>query len=298
MGFPSSPRLDALVPFPRRAAILDFGGRMPTRILREGIISSERVNSLSERAELFFRKVMSVADDYGRFYANPISLLGACYPLRTNVCEADVKQFLSECISANVIMVYGGGKYLAIHNFKQQTRSVSKFPEPTVNESLIKCKADDKQMCRVVVGGDEGEVVSEGASKVGLDIFKILENRVGFMFSRPANSPAIYSEQSMISEISRRPDVIQELEIIERLKGKPDNWFPQSVEKLLQNWQSTLDKARNYESRTKTNGKNHPQRVDRSIGTANEGIASKYKGLGRVAEIQDKGQSGTGSNGG
>jgi len=143
---------------------------MPTRILREGIISSERVNSLSERAELFYRKLMSVVDDYGRFYSNPISILGACYPMRPNVCEADVKQMLSECISAGLIVVYGGGKYIVMLDFRQQTRSKSKFPEPTENELLIKCKSNDNQMCRAVVGGDvvEGECES-GAARAPAD---------------------------------------------------------------------------------------------------------------------------------
>src|ERR1017187_8600875 len=99
---------------------------MPTRIVREGIISSERVNALTERAELFYRKLMNVADDYGRFYANPVSVLGACYPLRNSVCEADVNQFLNECVAAGLLVIYGAGKWLVILDFKQQTRSPSK----------------------------------------------------------------------------------------------------------------------------------------------------------------------------
>jgi hypothetical protein len=135
--------------------------QMPTRILREGIISSERVNSLSERAELFYRKLMSVADDYGRFFANPISVLGACYPLRSDVSEADVKQFLNECISAKLIAIYGAGKYLVILDFNQQTRSKSKFPDPTDKELLIKCKSNVNQMSSLVVGGGEAVGVVE-----------------------------------------------------------------------------------------------------------------------------------------
>lgn len=123
---------------------------------------------------------------------------------------------------------------------------------------------------------------------VGLDIFEILQNRIGFLFGRPANSPAIYSEQSMLSEISRRPDVLDEMGVIEVFSKKPDNWFPQSVDKLLAGWQSTLDKARSYDNRTKINGRVAEKRVDRSIGTANEGVASQYKGLGRVAKVPDK----------
>jgi hypothetical protein len=130
-----------------------FGGYMPTRILREGIISSERVNQLSERAELFYRKLMSICDDYGRFFANPISILGACYPLRQSVRQSDVKRMLSECVSARLVVIYGNGKYLLLLDFNQQTRSKSKFPAPAKEELQSTCKADVKQMSRVVGGG-------------------------------------------------------------------------------------------------------------------------------------------------
>ena len=46
---------------------------MPNRILRDTILRSERVARLSPTAELFYRRLMSVADDYGRYYANTLS---------------------------------------------------------------------------------------------------------------------------------------------------------------------------------------------------------------------------------
>jgi hypothetical protein len=42
---------------------------MPVRILREGILTSERVDTLSPAAEVFYRRLMSVVDDFGRFSA-------------------------------------------------------------------------------------------------------------------------------------------------------------------------------------------------------------------------------------
>lgn len=136
---------------------------MPTRIIREGIITSESVNSLSDEAELFYRRAMSVVDDYGRYYSHPSLLRAACYPFKLDkVSEADVKRFLNECVSKSLIAIFGGGKYIQFFNFRQQTRSKSKFPEPTENELLIKLKAEPKQMSSLVgvgVGdGDENEV--------------------------------------------------------------------------------------------------------------------------------------------
>ncbi len=40
---------------------------MPNRVIREGILNSQRVNKLTEPAELFYRRLMSVVDDFGRF---------------------------------------------------------------------------------------------------------------------------------------------------------------------------------------------------------------------------------------
>ena len=58
---------------------------MPNRILREGILTSERIERLDWAEEVFYRRVMSVVDDYGRYYARPallrriwLALHGAC----------------------------------------------------------------------------------------------------------------------------------------------------------------------------------------------------------------------------
>ena len=106
---------------------------MPTRMLREGILSSERVNALSERAELFYRRLMSVVDDYGRFSANPTLLRSSCYPLKfDSVKEDSIKKHLAEAADAGLIVLYtvGGKPYLEIQDFGQRIQSKSKFPEP------------------------------------------------------------------------------------------------------------------------------------------------------------------------
>lgn len=118
---------------------------MPNRILREGILTSERVNSLTWPAEVFYRRVMSVVDDYGRYYATPALLRAACYPLHLDkVSDADIDKWLTECVRAGLVSVYpaqDGKRYLQLHDFRQQTRAkTSKFPEMT-----SECAADAKQ---------------------------------------------------------------------------------------------------------------------------------------------------------
>lgn len=135
---------------------------MPTRIVREGINSSERVNALTERAELFYRKLMNVLDDHGRFFSNPVSILGACYPLRPTVTIEDVNRWLSECEACHLLMFYRDRKYIQVFDFRQQIRRASKFPELTENESLIKSKAESKQNLSLGGGVVEGVGVGGG----------------------------------------------------------------------------------------------------------------------------------------
>lgn len=64
---------------------------MPVRLVREGILTSESVDQLSDQAEIFYRRLMSVVDDFGLYHGNPKLLRAACYPLRLDrVSDADV----------------------------------------------------------------------------------------------------------------------------------------------------------------------------------------------------------------
>jgi len=135
---------------------------MPTRVLREGILTSERVNKLTEKGELFYRRLMSVVDDYGRYFAHPALIRSACYPLRVDmVSEANVKQMLIECLSAKLLSVYGDGKYIQLLDFRQQTRSKSKFPEPSKDELFIDCTSNGNQMCSETESESESETESK-----------------------------------------------------------------------------------------------------------------------------------------
>lgn len=106
---------------------------MPSRILREGILTSQRVNALSSGAELFYRRLLSVVDDYGRYHAHPTLLRAGTYPLKMDVVTDDhVAKWLAETVKAGLIRVYSakGQKYIEVQDFGQKARSKSKFPAP------------------------------------------------------------------------------------------------------------------------------------------------------------------------
>ena len=105
---------------------------MPNRIIREGILTSDRIDRLGCEAELFYRRLMSVVDDFGRFDARPTVLRVSCYPLRVDqVREADVSRWLAEVQSVGLIAVYSidGKPFLEMIDFRQHVRArVSKYP--------------------------------------------------------------------------------------------------------------------------------------------------------------------------
>lgn len=130
---------------------------------------------LSWPAEVLYRRVMSVVDDFGRFTAHPTLLRAACYPLQLEkVSDADVGKWLLETEKAGLVSVYpasDGKRYLELRDFRQQIRSkTSKWPPPDEQLQSV-CTADAKQLLSKReanvyldvdgdVDGDEGKTLS------------------------------------------------------------------------------------------------------------------------------------------
>lgn len=88
--------------------------------------------------EVFFRRLMSIVDDYGRYEANPQLLRSRCYPLQTDAVRVtDITRWLAACQTAGVILYYAvlGKQYLEVINFQQQQRSASKYPPLTSDDA-------------------------------------------------------------------------------------------------------------------------------------------------------------------
>jgi len=105
--------------------------------VREGILTSQRLDVIAgtPAIEVSYRRLHSVADDFGRYSANPMLLRAACYPLRLDdITDTDIREHLSAMESARLILLYevDGQPYLEILDFRQQLRlKRSKFPAPT-----------------------------------------------------------------------------------------------------------------------------------------------------------------------
>jgi hypothetical protein len=107
---------------------------MPNRIIREGILTSERVDSLDAPAEVFYRRLMSKVDDHGLYDARPSILRSSLFPLRVDrVREADITRWIAACEKAGVIALYShdGKPLLQMLDTRWQARSEPKYPLPT-----------------------------------------------------------------------------------------------------------------------------------------------------------------------
>jgi hypothetical protein len=122
---------------------------MPNRIIRDGILTSEKVDLLSEAEELFLRRLMSVADDYGKFAANPKLLLSACYPLRTATKSLEeISLYLKACEHAGLLTIYKvkGAAFLQLTDFRQRLRIMhSKWPGEN-GQITERCLTDVRHM--------------------------------------------------------------------------------------------------------------------------------------------------------
>jgi hypothetical protein len=114
-------------------------------------LTSKRVDRLSLGAEVFYRRLMSVVDDYGRFSADPRELRAACYPLRIDtVRDKHIRAWVKECVDAGLLVVYGagrGGENLQLDSFEQRVRAKKSLfdPPPQADDShvSVKCQSND-----------------------------------------------------------------------------------------------------------------------------------------------------------
>lgn len=164
---------------------------MPNRIIRDGILSSENVDALDFAEEVFYRRLQSVADDHGRFYANPKLIRAACYPLRLDrVSDSAITGWMRACEAAGLLDIYvgdDGKKYLQIIKFGQRIQSRSKFPDPskevvhreppcaTVKNRLVGGVVEDGVVGEGVITTANAVVVETPVSTARVPVQKIIE---------------------------------------------------------------------------------------------------------------------------
>lgn len=145
---------------------------MPNRIIREGILSSDRIDQLDAPAEVFYRRLMSRVDDHGLFDARTSMLRASLYPLRVDrVREADIARWIAACEKAGVIALYTheSKPFGQMLDTRWQARSEPKYPLPPwgykAPQALANTCAQLQTTAPLVVVGDVVENVDGNARK-------------------------------------------------------------------------------------------------------------------------------------
>jgi hypothetical protein len=154
------------------------------------------VNELSEEGELFYRRLMSIVDDYGRFEADPDLIRARAFPRQFDRWTVErIQRCLTEVSGESpLVTVYHGGsrKLLQINNFGQRVQSKEKYPGPDSPFSTVDHGEPPSSRSRISKSETKADAESLVASpKIGsarttgsrLDRTEISEDMLNFAIS-------------------------------------------------------------------------------------------------------------------
>lgn len=113
---------------------------MPNRIIKESALISRQLAQLSHGAERTFWRLTLIADDFGRFFADPIAIKSRCYPLLADdIKSAQVGAWVDEMVKFGLVKLYTVEQntygFFPTWEKHQQRRAVkSKFPDPLADD--------------------------------------------------------------------------------------------------------------------------------------------------------------------
>jgi len=138
---------------------------MPNRLLKEGIVDSDKINSLSAQAEVFFYRLLVVSDDFGCMDARTSILRARCFPLRDNITSDHINKWINELLEQKLLISYTceSQPYIQILKWEQRVRSKGKYPQPTVDQLDDTCQTPDSNV-QTYDGLGKGKGKGKGAS--------------------------------------------------------------------------------------------------------------------------------------
>ena len=107
---------------------------MPNRTLRESCRTSPTLAQLSDAAERLFWRLITTADDYGRFQAEPEIVAAACFPRLLEQWPVDrCAQMLAELATVNLVTLYAVGdrqygEFVRSDKYFNRRAKTSKYP--------------------------------------------------------------------------------------------------------------------------------------------------------------------------
>ena len=148
------------------SVLLTRDGVMPNRIIRESCRSSKTLAKVGGDAERLFWRLTTVADDYGRFDADPQVVRSDCFKVMDWVKTTQVIKWLGELGKADLIRLYDAqgkryGFFTTWFDHQRRRDSKSKWPEPEVaaargNLPPLAATCGDSRLARAPASGGMG----------------------------------------------------------------------------------------------------------------------------------------------
>lgn len=250
---------------------------MPKRIIRDGILTSDKFNELKKwEQEAFFFRLMLIVDDYGRYDGRPVVLRSAMYPMKLETMrETNIERCLDALEAAGLVRLYlvKGKRYLEIVNFGQRIQSKPKWPGPTEVDGELPLSTVDHggqphSTATVGVGGEcEDEIGMDSSGDLPLRSCPIDE----------AEAVAFLQSETRTGNIKLSLDEAETAARIFYAEASGRGWID-SKGFPLADWKSAL-KA--WGLRYAGNLEKHAQKKhspkSRNSGTANDSTTSNYK---------------------
>jgi hypothetical protein len=110
---------------------------VPNRLLREGICTSDMINTLSADEEVFFYRLLVICDDFGHADGRAAILKANCFPLRESASTTKIEAWINGLALKGMIRRYKhlGKPYLAIAKWEARIRTNPKHPLPDAENS-------------------------------------------------------------------------------------------------------------------------------------------------------------------
>lgn len=151
---------------------------MPTRFIKECCRSSPSLQKLTDFQERLFWRLITAADDYGRFEADPCAVRSTCFPLGCKQTITDVSKCLQMFADLNMLVLYENSerKYGQLVNFiKHQgapRATKSKHPAPILQHLQSYANICKQMHANALVSESESESesVSESVSESSSEI--------------------------------------------------------------------------------------------------------------------------------
>lgn len=240
---------------------------MPSRVIREGWVESEKIDMLDAGAERFFLRLCLRADDFGRYNANPALLRSNLFPLRDDVRSTDIPRWLAACEKAGLVRTYEvtGKRYVEIHKFEQRMRAaVSKFPAPAeaspsdAGHLSGKCQTDDGPPRSEAESEAESEskTDAEAESEKGRGQKTAIQLRAEKLHGKRATTP--WDKAEIAAWKSAQPVVAATTEeewlLLEAFYAEPQEktYARKSLATTLNNWSGEISRAREWAKRNQS----------------------------------------------